>query len=133
MNKDRLSLLENYMQSGISPLLIQNIPATVFDNAVIIKADIDRLQLNGHYENIEFCPPEWYKTLLEKSKLGPVILVIENINEIALEEQTKFVEILKYKKVSTFDLPKNCFVVATCSDLRMHKMNEEVYSLCAQI
>ena len=82
MNKDRLSLLENYMQSGISPLLIQNIPATVFDNAVIIKADIDRLQLNGHYENIEFCPPEWYKTLLEKSKLGPVILVIENINEI---------------------------------------------------
>lgn len=133
MNKDRLNLLENYMQSGISPLLIQNIPSTVFDNVVIIKSNVDRLDLNGHYENIEFCPPEWYKELVERSKKASVILLIENINEIALEEQTKFVEILKYKKVSTFDLPKNCFIIATCSDLSIHKINEEVYSLCAHI
>lgn len=133
MNKDRLNLLESYMQSGLFPLLIENIPSTVFDNVVIIKANVDRVALNGHYENIEFCPPEWYKELIEKSKKGPVILLIENINEIALEEQTKFIEILKYKKVSTFDLPQNCLLVATCSDLSVHKVNEEVYSLCAQI
>ena len=55
------------------------------------------------------------------------------INEAPLEEQTKFIEILKYKKVSTFELPKNCLVIVTCSDLTTNKINEEVYSLLAQI
>lgn len=133
MNKERLSLLENYIKAGISPLLIENIPSASFNHAIIIKANIERTELNGHYEGTEFCPPTWYKQVIENSKKGYVILVIENINEIALEEQTKFIEILKYKKVSTFDLPKNCLIVATCSNLTKNKMNEEVYSLCAQI
>ena len=102
MNKERLSLLENYIKAGISPLLIENIPSASFNHAIIIKANIERTELNGHYEDTEFCPPTWYKQVIENSKKGYVILVIENINEIALEEQTKFIEILKYKKVSTF-------------------------------
>ena len=53
--------------------------------------------------------------------------------ESNLEEQTKFIEILKYKKVSTFEIPKNCLVIVTCSDLTANKINEEVYSLLAQI
>lgn len=133
MNKDRFNLLESYLQCGISPLLIQNLSATVFTNVVAINANIDRLELNGHYENIEFCPPTWYKELIEKSKKGSVILLIENINELALEEQTKFVEILKYKKVSTFDLPTNCLLIVTYSDLNKYKINEEIYSLCAHV
>jgi len=133
MNKDRLNLLQNYIKAGISPLLIQNIPSDSFNNFVVIKSSIDRSELNGHYENMDFCPPLWYKELVVKSKSKYVVLVIENINEIGLEEQTKFIEILKYKKVSTFNLPKNCLVVVTCSDLSINKINEEVYSLLAQI
>lgn len=133
MNKERLNLLENYINSGISPLLVQNVPSNSFNNSVVIKSNIDRSELNGHYENTNFCPPIWYKELVEKSKANHVILVIENINEIELEEQAKFVEILKYKKVSTFDLPKKCLVIVTCSDLSTNKINEEVYSLLAQI
>ena len=71
--------------------------------------------------------------LLTNTLPNHVFLVIENINEIKLEEQTKFIEILKYKKVSTFELPKNCLVIVTCSDLTANKINEEVYSLLAQI
>ena len=133
MNKVRLKLLENYIKSGVSPLLVQNMPSDYFDNSVVIKSNIDKSELNGHYENIDFCPPLWYKELLDKSKMNTTILVIENINEISLEEQTKFIEILKYKKVSTFELPKNCLIIATCSDLSINKINEEVYSLLAQI
>lgn len=133
MNKERLNLLQNYVKSGISPLLIQNISSNSFNNSVVIQANTKVSELNGHYENADFCPPTWYKELLEKSKTNPVILVIENINEIPLEEQTKFIEILKYKKVSTFDLPKNCFIIVTCSDLSVNKINEEIYSLLAQI
>ncbi len=133
MNRERFNLLENYIKSGFSPLLVQNIPSNSFKNSVVIKANIDRSELNGHYENIDFCPPLWYKELLEKSKINTTVLVIENINEIKLEEQTKFIEILKYKKISTFELPKNCLVIVTCSDLSTNKINEEVYSLLAQI
>lgn len=133
MNRERFNLLENYIKSGISPLLVQNIPSNSFKNSVVIKANIDRSELNGHYENIDFCPPLWYKELLDKSNRNTAVLVIENINEIKLEEQTKFIEILKYKKISTFELPKNCLVIVTCSDLAFNKINENVYSLLAQI
>ena len=133
MNKERLNLLEDYLKIGLSPLLVQDIPSEFFDNSVALKANVDRSQLNGHYENIEFCPPLWYKELLEKSKNNTVFLVIENINEVDLEEQTKFIEILKYKKISTFELPKNCLIIVTCSDLTINKIDEEVYSLLVQI
>lgn len=133
MNEARLKMFENYIKSGVSTLLVQNIPSNSFNNSVIIKANINKSELNGHYENIEFCPPIWYKEVVEKCKTKIGVLVIENINEIPIVEQTKFIEILKYRKVSTFDLPKNCFIIVTCSDLSLNKINEEVYSLLAQI
>ncbi len=133
MNNERLNMLKNYIKSKVSPLLVQNMPSDFFDNSVVIKSNINRGELNGHYENMDFCPPMWYKMLVKKSKTGTAVLVIENINEIKLEDQPKFVEILKYKKVSTFELPKNCLIVVTCSDLTINKINKEVYSLLAQI
>lgn len=133
MNKEKLNLLENYIKSGISNLLIENIPSNSFDNSVIIKSNIDKSELNGHYENTEFCPPLWYQELTKKSKTGNTILIIENINEIEIEEQNKFIEILKYKKISTFDLPNNCIIIVTCTDLTKNKISEEVYTLLAQI
>lgn len=133
MNQERLTLLENYMKLGISPLLISNISASLFHHAVVLKANIPNSELNGHYENMDFCPPMWYRELVEKSKTSYGILVIENINEIPLQEQSKFIEILKYKKISTFDLPKNCLILVTCSDSYTNQINEEVYSLVAQI
>lgn len=133
MNKDRLKLLENYLEIGIGPLLIENLPSDSLPNCVVIKNNIDKSQLNGHYENIDFCPPTWYKELLEKSKTDYVILIIEKINEISLDEQAKFIEILKYKKISTFELPTNCIIIVTCSDLNVGKINEDVYSLLVQI
>ena len=133
MNKERLNLLESYIKTGVAPLLIENIPSDLFSNSVVLKSNIDKSELNGHYEDIEFCPPTWYKELLEKSKLDYVILVIENINDVLVEEQNKFIEILKYNKISTFTLPKNCLIIVTCSDLNNKKISEEVYSLLAQI
>ena len=61
------------------------------------------------------------------------MLVINNINEIDVNEQTKFIEILKYKKISTFDLPKDCIIIVTAKNLKERPINEEVYSLLAHI
>ena len=133
MNKEKLVLLKKYLELGLFSLLIQNKYMDYFDNSVIINADIDRCELNGHYENLKYCPPSWYEELVKKSTLSPVVLIINNIDKISLIEQTKFIEILKYKKISTFNLPGNCIVVVTYSNLDGNKINEEVYSLLVKI
>lgn len=133
MNKEKLSLLKDYIKAGLSPIFIKNIPSDSFNNSVIISSKIDRLELNGHYENTDFCPPTWYKELIEKSKNDYCFLVIENINEIKPEEQTKFIEIFNYKKISTFRLPENCLIVVTGSDVYDNKIDEEVDSLLSPL
>ncbi len=133
MDKEKLVLLKKYLELGLFSLLIQNKYMDYFDNYVIINADIDRCELNGHYENLNYCPPSWYEELVKKSTLSSVVLIINNIDKISLTEQTKFIEILKYKKISTFNLPDNCIVVVTYSNLDSNKINEEVYSLLVKI
>ena len=130
MNKERLEMLNEYIKSGITPILIENMPASVFDNATILNANCDISDLNGHYENINFVAPSWYNKLKQNQTK---MLVINNINEIDVNEQTKFIEILKYKKISTFDLPKDCIIIVTAKNLKERPINEEVYSLLAHI
>lgn len=133
MQKEKLDMLKKFIEAKISPLLVVDLPIDIFDNAVILKSDIKRELLNGHYEQDEFCPPMWYDELVNKSKEGYALLIIENINSIDAKEQTKFIEILKYKKVSTFELPDNVIVIATATDLGVKKIADDVYSLMAQI
>lgn len=130
MRKDQILMLEGLLKSGISPILLEDISADFFDNAIVLESDTDISLLNGHYEGVEFVAPDWYNELLKKEN---PILIINNINKIPLSEQTKFVEILKYKKISTFDLPESCIILVTCSNLKENKLNEEIYSLMAHI
>ena len=130
MNSDRIKMLEGILKSGISPILLEDFPVSVFQDAVILESNCDVSELNGHYEGMEFCPPEWYKKLTSKDN---AVLVINNINKIPTDEQIKFVEIFKYNKISTIELPKNCIVIAIASNLKENPINEQVYSLMAHI
>ena len=133
MNSERLELLKDYIKTGTSPLLIENIPTDIFNNSVIIDANIDDSELNGHYEDDKFCPPPWYNELIKKSSDYYAVLIINNINSVDINKQNRFIEILKYNKVSTFNLPKNSLVVVTCNNLDKNKISEEVYSLLVYI
>ena len=130
MKSERMEMLEGLLKSGISPILLENFPASIFTDAVILESDCSKEDLNGHYEGINYCPPEWYKKL---ESLDEKLLVISNINKIPILEQKKFGEILKYKKVSTFELPKNTIILVTANNLEENKINEEIYSLMAHI
>lgn len=130
MQKDKLKILSEYIKSGISPILVENISLLEFEDAVIIEGDCGKELLNGHYEEINFVAPNWYNELIKKNT---PILVINEINKVSTEEQIKFGEILKYKKVSTFKLPENCITIVTYSNLKENPINESIYSLLAQI
>ena len=131
MNSEKKLMLEKYIKSGISPILLENIPTSIFEEAVVLEANCDLSLLNGHYEGLDFVAPSWYNKLINQ-KENP-ILIISEINKISQKEQTKFIEILKYKKISTFDLPKKCLIIVTCSNLKEQPIDEEVYSLTAHI
>ena len=131
--KDRLLVLEGLLKSGISPILLEDIPSHIFDESVVIESDCSVELLNGHYEGVEFMPPEWYTKLVNENSEFQPVLIINNINKIPYEEQIKFTEILKYKKVSTFLLPKDTIIIVTASNLKDNKINEDIYSLMAHV
>lgn len=128
-NKKKLFL--SYIKANIAPVLVDFISGEDLDDVIILPADINTKELNGHYNGIDFVPPKWLSELLNTSNSR--ILVIDKIDSITKEEQTKFIELLKYRKISTFELPKNVIIVVTASDINKNTINEEIFSLVAQI
>ena len=109
-------------------LLIKDSQLNTNQSTVILMSNCNILDLNGHYENTEFCPPNWYTKLIEKSQNGQCALIIKGIDTIKKEEQFKFIELIKYKKISTFKIPTNCTIIVTYyNDYKL--INEELYLL----
>lgn len=130
-NKERLEMITSYIKTNVGPILIENIPSDIFNkNTVILEANININDLTGHYEETEFLPPKWYKELETYQSDNYCFLVINKISSLPKEEQLKFKEILKYRKVSTFDLPKNCVIILT-GDKKIEDISESIYSLLA--
>lgn len=131
MNDAKRELLMSYIKSNVAPILVDFIDGNNIPNSVVLPANLEISELNGHYDNIEFVSPEWLNKL--KNSNTPTILVIDKIDSIPKNEQTKFVEILKYRQVSTFELPKNTVIVVTAKEINENTINEEIYSLVAHI
>jgi len=130
MNDAKRELLMNYIKSNVAPILVDFIDGSSILNCVVLPANCEITELNGHYDNVEFVSPEWLNKLKDST---PTILVIDKIDSIPKNEQTKFVEILKYRQVSTFELPKNTVIVVTAKEINENTINEEIYSLVAHI
>lgn len=128
-NKKELFL--SYIKANIAPVLVDFISSEDLEDSIILPADIDTKELNGHYSGIDFVPPKWFSKILNTSNSR--ILVIDKIDSISKEEQTKFIELLKYRKISTFELPKNTIIIVTANDINKNTINEEIFSLVAQI
>ena len=130
MNDAKRELLMSYIKSNVAPILVDFIDGSSIHNSVVLPANLEITELNGHYDNVEFVSPEWLNKLEGST---PTILVIDKIDSISKNEQTKFVEILKYRQVSTFELPKNTVIVVTAKEINENTINEEIYSLVAHI
>lgn len=130
MNIKRKELLESLLKSGISNILIRDINLNDLDNSVTLESECNIDELVGHYEGIKYVAPIWYQNLI---KLEQPILIIKDINKINEDEQRKFIEILKYKKISTFELPTNCLIIVTLNSLYKNKIEEEISKLVAKI
>lgn len=128
-NVSKLELLKTYIRSNVSPVLFENVSASLFENATVISSNIDITELNGHYEETDFVPPKWFSDLINKKSK---FLVIDKLSQISKSDQKKFIEILKYRKVSVFELPSDLVIVIT-SDKLNNNIDEEILSLVAVI
>lgn len=131
MNGNKKELLTSYIKSNTAPILVDFIEGKDIPESVILPANCDISELNGYYENIEYKPPKWLSQILEIKR--QTILVIDKIDKIPIIEQTKFIEILKYRQVSTFELPKKTVIIVTAKEINENTINEEIYSLVAHI
>lgn len=134
MNKEQVDLLGEYIKVGKSIILIEEIPENAIKKgAIVLESDCSKQELMGHYENLEFVAPEWYNKLVDSSKEHTPVLIIKDINKIPEEEQRKFIELFKYRKVYVNKLPENCMIFATYSELEQKPIQEELYSFMVHI
>lgn len=129
--KSKKEILLSYIKANVAPILVDFMSGKDLPDATILSSNIDVKELNGHYERENFVPPKWLNEILNSNTSK--ILVIDKIDTITKEEQMKFVEILKYRKVSTFELPNNCIIIVTVNEISKDKINEEIFSLVVRI
>ena len=121
--ENKKEILLSYIKANVASILVDFISGKDFNGAVVVPANVDVKELNGHYDGSDFMPPKWLNE----------ILVIYKIDSIYKEEQLKFCELLEYRKISTFELPKNCVIIVTANEINKDKISEEVFSLVARI
>lgn len=126
-NKDKLTILKECLKANI-PVLTDILTKDDFPNGTILLANCDLNDLTGHYEKETYLPPKWYQELLESK-----ILIIDSLDTISLEEQLKFIEILKYHQVSTFEIPLDTIIILTAKKINSTTINKEISSLVAYI
>ena len=129
--ENKKEILLSYIKANVAPILVDFISGKDLNGAVVVPANVDVKELNGHYDGADFIPPKWLNEILSTN--ASRILVIDKIDEISKEEQLKFCELLKYKKISTFELPKNCVIIVTANEINKDKINEKIFSLVARI
>ena len=128
---NRSEMLKEYLKANTVPVLVDYVFGEDLYDAVVIPANIDPKELNGHYEGENFVPPEWYSKCADT--IEGDILIIDRIDTISKEEQLKFVELLEYRKISTFELPSNTVIIVTANEINKDTINEEIFSLVAVI
>ena len=131
MMENKRELLLSYIKSNVAPILVDFLSGNDIKNAVILPANIDSKELNGHYDGVDFLPPKWMSEILGTN--ASKIVIIDKIDSVSKEEQLKFCELLEHRKISTFSLPENCVILVTANEVNKNKISEEIYSLVVQI
>ena len=128
--QDKRKELITYISSNVGPILTDLIKSDDITKKVVISSDVDKKELCGYYIEDKYTSPFWYNDLINNNIK---ILIIDNIDNISKEEQSKFIELLKYRKISTFDIPKDVVIIVIAKDINKDRINEDLYSLVIHI
>ena len=119
-------LINSYIINRDFPVLLKDeLYDKLKEHGATIDATCSLDLLNGYYdEKGIYKAPKWLDTVNEKH-----VLIIRGIDKIPVEEQIKFMEILKYKKVNEFSLG-DCSIILTYGN---GILSEGILSICAKV
>lgn len=126
---DKSQLLKEYININVGPILVESFDLDILSSCVI-PSNISEDELYGYYEGESYISPNWYQSLVNNNYK---LIIIDGIDNISKEEQLKFFELLKYKKVSIFDVPEDCSIVLTAKNINRDTINEKIFSLCVYV
>lgn len=114
--KERIEILKAYLDANVAPILVEKLDISDMPNSIIINSNINDSELVGHYEEFVYYPPKWMEKMYQTNDM--VVLIINNIDLINKKEQDRFLEILMYRQVSTFDIPDNYRILLTAKNIK---------------
>lgn len=111
--------------ANLSPVIALNENSESFNNAIILPANIKSKDLGVVALKQGLKVPTWFTKLFDENKK---IIVIDKLDTIDLYNQEKFYELLKYKTISSVNLPDDCSIIITALDI--NKISPNILSLC---
>ncbi len=125
MEEKLLKIIESNKNSV---LLIESNEDIVLPNSISISSSIDSKDL-GILSDVKGQKiPQWLMALmLAEKKNKKIILVINDIDQVDLEEQNKFVGLITFKGVNGYKFDSKTQIILTCNDL--NKVNEKLKNL----
>ena len=132
MNEEIKNILEDYIKLHVMPILLQT-SKTSFKDYVEIPANCPNEYLKETYDINGYKKPIWYNKIISKANAKLNLLIITDIDKVDKEKQRRFVELLKYRQISSLHLPKNCVIIVLADNINKESIDQEVYSLLAHI
>ena len=87
MNDAEKELLISYIESNVAPILVDFIDGSSIPNSVVLPANLEITELNGHYDNDKWVAvSSCYLGYERIQKKAPILL--RNINNILMEEDS---------------------------------------------
>lgn len=118
--------IKDCINAGVGPILMNKNCEMYLPNHAVLYADSNLEDILPKYDNEgNVKMPLWYKDATLKK-----VLVIEGLDEVEESQQLKFGEILKYKKVSQYNLNPNMLIVVLADE---KKVSEEILNLTVQV
>ena len=111
--------------SQVSPIIVCELSSKIFENAVVLEANISSSQLGIVNTKNGLKYPDWFLNLKDKTK---DTLIINLIDSIPTEEQEKFYEILKYREITNTALPEDIKIILTAKNIK--NVSQSILRLC---
>lgn len=132
MNEEMKSMIEDYIKANVMPIMI-SVDKNIFKNYTEIPANCSNETLKGAFDLEGYKNPLWYEEVKKKENDNINLLIITDFDKIDKESQKKFTELLKYRKIGTLNLPKNCAIIVLANSINKESIDKEIYSLVAHI
>ncbi len=119
IKKSKIKLSQVIKNNNLNPLIILGNELKEYQNKVEISANIDERFLN--------LSADWQEELTQKSSQEKAYCIIIGIEDISLQEQEKFVNLLKNRRAGNYKLPNNAMIIILANN--ENKISDKIKSL----